>query len=188
MWRKHAMVWAAVLAVGMAGCGDSATTGEVPASGDGGGQPAPLEPPAAAVAEFLDAARSGDSKRTAMMFTEAARQLVDELQIVISPPTSDTAEFVIGKVKYFGEDAARVACTLSDLDENSQRCSEEVIWMVRQEPEGWRIAGAATTSAEGQPSQAIDFEDRQQMAEMRQAQQGNAQAQRPEALEDPFRR
>ena len=151
MWQKRWIVLLAVLAigigaVGIGGCGDSSESGS---TGDNAVQEAPesqsdqAEGPQRALARFLDAMRSGDNEKTSEMLTRTARETAAALKMYIEPPGSDTAEFEIGEVEYVSgdEDGVRIACTLSDLDENSQRQSEEVLWMLRREPEGWRVIG-----------------------------------------------
>lgn len=195
MRRLYWIVLPAMLAVGLSGCGDSADSGENRPPDDGGVQtavddgPAKTEPgPGPALAEFLEAMRDGNNEKTSLMLTAAARRTAAELQMHIEPPGSDTAEFEIGKIEYIAEDAARVACTLSDLDENALRRSEDVVWMMRREPEGWRIAGVAAFVVELNDVRAVDFEDRRHMEAMKDAQQGPPQAQRPPQPAQPIRR
>jgi len=180
--RNWIVLWA-VLAVTAAGCGDSADPTEEPKPDNEPASTAsetPKNGPAEGIAQFLKALRAGDHVKTKAMLTVAARETVDALDIPFEPPASDTAEFEIGDVQYLDENSARVACMLSDLDENSKRQSEEVVWMLRREPQGWRIAGFAALAHEGGPLRALDFEDRQQMAATKAAMQGN-----PEVRQGP---
>ncbi len=134
--RGHGwIVCSAILATVAAGCGksdSSAPAGESAASG-GAQASAPADGPAAAVAEFLGAVRSGDDAKTASMLTKLARQKTAELNMVVAPPGSDTAQFEVGQVEYRGEDGARVQSVWSDLDENSQRRTDKLIWLLRRE-------------------------------------------------------
>lgn len=192
MWRKHWTVLSvglAVLAIVATGCGGSAETGEVPAAGEGHNQTAGQNGPAEAVAEFLEAVRAGDDEKTASMLTKLAREKTAQLNLVVAPPGSDTAQFEVGKVEYRGEDGARVRCSWSDLDENDQRRTDELIWMVRRGPEGWRIAGVAATMVEGQPPRAVNFESPEEMAALQQRSQPQpSQFQRPQSPKEPIRR
>jgi hypothetical protein len=86
---------------------------------------------------------------------------------------------------------------LSDLDADSQRRSEDVVWVLRREPEGWRIGGVAATPFKGEPPLLLNFEDPEEMLrkqqwvqeEMRRrAQQGNLQAQGEEIPKNSIRR
>jgi hypothetical protein len=180
MWRNHWILSLAVLTVGMMGCGGSDSTGQ-----SGGNTHAERDTPEAAVAEFLEAVRNGDDEKTARMLTAAARKTTAELGLEVAPPGSDTAQFEVGKAEYLSPSGARVACTLSDLDENSQRQTERLVWMVRREPEGWRIAGVAATVVEGEPPRAVDFENPRAMAALGgRTGSGNPPSRRPETSRD----
>ena len=167
MWRTGWIVWLAVLAVGIMGCGGSDETG---AAGDGeaqsgGGAGGEQNGPAAAVSEFLEAVRSGNDEKAATMLTKMARQKTAELNMEVAPPGSDTAKFEVGKVEYVdaAKTGARVTSAWSDLDEKSQRRTDDIVWMVRRDPEGWRIAGVAATVFEGEPPLLLNFEDPEEM-------------------------
>lgn len=206
MWRTSWIVWSAILAVSVLGCGGSEQGGQEPGAGGGearsgggaGGNTAAQDKgPAAAVFDFLEAVRTGNDQKAALMLTKLARQKTAELNMEVAPPGSDTAQFKVGKVEHLAEGGARVASTWSDLDENSQRRTDEILWMVRREPEGWRIAGVAATVFKGEPPLLLNFEDPEEMLrkqewvqkEMRRrAQQGNLQAQGGENSENSIRR
>lgn len=206
MWRTSWIVWSALLAVGVMGCGGSDQTGPGPGAGGGdvqsgggaggntGGERAG---PAAAVFDFLEAVRTGNDEKAALMLTKTARRKTAELNMEVAPPGSDTAQFKVGQVEYLAEDGARVASTWSDLDENSQRRTDEILWIVRREPEGWRLAGVAATVFQGEPPLLLNFEDPEEMLrkqewvqqEMRRrAQQGKLQARGTENSENSIRR
>lgn len=203
MWRKRWMVLPAALAVGVIGCGGSEETGQRPTAGDGAVEASPAAgqeasakngSPEGAVFEFLEAVRTGNDEKAATMLTAVARRKTAELNMEVAPPGSDTATFQVGKVRYLAEDGAQVACTwtdveASDRDENPQRRTDEILWMVRREPQGWRIAGVAATVFEGEPPLLLNFEDPEEMLKKQQwveeeirrrARQENSQARKPE--------
>lgn len=206
MWRTGWIAWSAVLAVGMMGCGGSDETAQRPESGGGeaqsgggvGGSAAGRQTgPAEAVFEFLEAVRTGNDEKAAMMLTKTARRKTAELNMEVAPPGSDTAQFKVGQVEYLADDGARVASTWSDVDENSQKRTDEILWMVRRDPEGWRIAGVAATVFKGEPPLLLNFEDPEEMIRKqewvqqevrRRAQQGSRQAQGGQNPPDPIRR
>ncbi len=188
MWQKYSIVWLAVAIIAVVGCGKSQQpgTGEAsPGHSAQSQQAAQLEGPAAAVFEFLEAVRSGNDEKVAQMLTVAAREKTAKLNMVVAPPGNDTAEFTVGSVQYLSHHGARVASTWSDLDENSNRKTDEVLWMLRREPPGWRIAGVATPVFEGEPPLLLNFEDPEEMIRkqewvrqeaLRRAQSGRFQA------------
>jgi hypothetical protein len=114
--------------------------------------------PEAAVAVFLEAVRSGDDAQAEAMFTPIAREKTADMDIQVAPRGSDTASFTVGKVEYVATDGARVATTWTDLDDNGNPRTDEITWMVRREPEGWRVAGMAATVFAGRPPLLLDFE------------------------------
>lgn len=156
-WKRW-MLLLTFLSVAGFGCsgsdGESTPTAEdAPQANRAAGQPR-LEPPAAAVAEFLGAVRVGDDAKAASMFTAAARTQVAQLGYQVAPKKSDTATFDIGEVQYLEGGGARVVATWSDLGR-----TDEMIWMLRSGNEGWRIAGMAATVFPGEPPLLLDFEN-----------------------------
>ena len=169
MLRKHWIMLLTLSVIGVIGCG-----GETPKT--------PEEPsesgPQAAVKEFLEAFRNGDDQATEQMLTAAARATTRSAGVKVAPEGSDTVEFEIGEVKYIAEDGVQVACTWSDLDENNQRQAENLVWMLRKESEGWRIAGLAATRNKGESPRKLDFENLDEMRALKAA-RDSVQAQLP---------
>ena len=176
MWKAHCLVISAALAVIVSGCGKSAGTGESSAAPSDSAKPAAnavadssanssaissvkLDGPAAAVHEFLEALRTGNDEKASKMLSATARQKTAALNRNVTPPASDTARFTIGKVEYVNDDGARVACTWTDLDEEGQPKTDEAIWVLRREEDGWRIAGVAAQVFPGEPPLLLNFED-----------------------------
>jgi hypothetical protein len=139
------------------GCGGSEDSTPADPAAEGSSQ-ASSGNPAAAIGAFLEAIRVGNDATAARMFTPQARQKVAEMDIQVAPKGSDTASFSVGEVEFLADDGARVAATWTDLDENGKPRTEEMIWMVRRVPEGWRVAGMATVVFPGEPPLLLDFE------------------------------
>ena len=197
----------AVLAVGPLGCAKSDSAGgtaQAPAgSAPAGSAPvaaAPkqqLPPPAAstpgeAVQSFLEAVRLGNDEQAGQMLTATARQKTAELNMVVAPPGSDTASYKIGEVRAVGNDGAHVASSWTDMDQERNKRTDQITWILRKQPEGWRIAGMATKIFPDQEPVVLNFENPQDMLErqrvaeeeaFRRANQNQQQAARPE---DPF--
>ncbi len=121
--------------------------------------PENLDGPEGAVYQFLEAVRTGDDKKAEGMFTPKARERTKEMDIQVAPRGSDTARFELGRVEMLEEDGARVGCKWTDLNKDGQLRTDDMTWMVRKEPEGWRIAGMAATVFEGEPPLLLDFEN-----------------------------
>jgi hypothetical protein len=157
-----AVVALAVVVLGCGGKSQPAATASAPAAPQ---QAATVPPPDAAVTEFLNAVKHGDDQRSAQMLTQLAREKTSELDMVVAPPGSDTATFKIGKVEVVADEVAHVECTWTDLGEDGKPHDEHIIWMLRLEPEGWRIAGMATQLFDGELPLLLDFENPQDMLE-----------------------
>ena len=142
-----------------AGCGKSSPNNAEQADGGAPAVAAQDEGPEAAVARFLTAVRAGDDERASAMLTPIARAKTAENNMVVAPPGSDTASFKVGEVEMIGDDGAHVASFWTDLDENGDEHTDTIIWMVRKEPQGWRIAGMATRVFEDKPAVILNFEE-----------------------------
>lgn len=116
--------------------------------------------PVSATKVFLEAVRTGDDEKVVAMFTQLARQQAGELNRQFAPVGSDTARYEVSdKVEFLAEDGARVMSTWTDLGADGKPRSDEIMWMLRKEPEGWRIAGMAAVIFPGEPPLLLDFEN-----------------------------
>ncbi|NMC20955.1 MAG: hypothetical protein GYA33_11100 [Thermogutta sp.] len=116
--------------------------------------------PVAATKVFLEAVRTGDDEKVVAMFTESARQQAGELNRQFAPVGSDTASYKVSdKVQFLAEDGARVMSTWTDLGPDGKPRSDDIMWMLRKEPGGWRIAGMAAVIFPGEPPLLLDFEN-----------------------------
>lgn len=185
MRSKYAVLFLALHAMAVAGCSQPAGTGTTAASSDespaqatkvsqveGGAPAAPKNMNSAegAVFQFLEAVRTGDDKRAEAMFSNVAREKIQQMKLQVAPPGSDTARFEIGRIEYLSKDGlptdvieksdgARVEATWSDLDKDGNRQGEKMLWMVRREADGWRIAGAAASIFPGEDPVLLNFEN-----------------------------
>jgi len=167
----NAIIWLVVAAAGItfAGCGGNDTEqspeqGQDQSPGEAATNTAPeTSTPANAVRTFLGAVQSGDDQLAADMLTDVARRKTKERDLEVAPPGSDTAEFTIGQVEMVGESGAHVTCEWSDLNADGSRTSESILWVLRQEADGWRIAGMAPTIFPGEPPLLLDFENPDEM-------------------------
>lgn len=144
----------------------------------------PVSGPDVAVYDFLEAVRTGNDTKANDMLTKIAREKTAELDMVVAPPGSDTASFEVGDVEILkGEElgGAHVACTWTDVDEDGETHTDNIIWMLRLEDEGWRIAGMATKIFEDELPLFLNFEDpedmmrKQQLAEQEMERRANAE-------------
>ncbi|MCE9630341.1 MAG: hypothetical protein K8S94_06450 [Planctomycetia bacterium] len=141
------------LSVAASGCSSSLT-------GSSG-----TEPAKASVVKFLDAMKRGDETVARDMLTRVARVKTEELGVSVAPPVGDTAAYTVRECEMVSEtnDLAHVATTWSDIDETGATTSENIIWAVRLDPEGWRVVGMAMKIFEDMPPLLLNFEDPQDM-------------------------
>jgi hypothetical protein len=133
------------------GCGQTEEAGQATAAKDTAG-------PDKVVANFLHSVSKGDKEMAYKLLTPIARQKTLEMQMEL-PGGSPTAEFKVGDVELVEQGGAHVACDWSDVDAEGTRHTDKVIWVLRQEDEGWRIAGMATKVFEDQLPVILNFED-----------------------------
>lgn len=192
MLRTTSIATAAFTLLLLTGCG-SQTPAEAPVVPQAR---ADSEAPDQAVFKFLEAVRTGDEQTADSMLTPLARQKTQEMEMVVAPPGSDTASFEVNGVEMISADGAHVSCVWSDVDEAGERSSDTIIWMVRREFDGWRIAGMATKIFADQPPLFLNFEDpadmirKQQMLQAeieRRSQPAELQASQPETATDAAR-
>lgn len=157
--------WLVVLALGLVGCSSSEPVApNAAASGDTQTVAIPqVKSPQEAVHYFLDSVRRGDDKTAAMMLTALAREKTQEMNLQVAPPGSNTASFEVGEVKLIGQEGAEngayVASKWTDVAEGGQPHTDEIMWMVSLEPEGWRIVGMGVKVFEDLEPVYLDFQD-----------------------------
>jgi hypothetical protein len=153
--------WAAVAALGC-----SSAKHEPPADPTAGqAATSSSATPDRVVFEFLEAFRNGDDERATNLLTETARARTAEMDLVVAPPASSSAQFEVGEVEYVTpeKDGAHVASTWAEPDEDGTQHVHEVIWVLRKEAPGWRILGMATKVFDDAPPLILNFEDPEDM-------------------------
>ena len=123
------------------------------------------EPAKASVVKFLDAMKRGDEAAASGMLTSVARAKTEEMGISVAPPVPDTATYTVRDCEMVSDtnDLAHVATTWADVDETGAPTSENIVWAVRLDPEGWRVVGMAMKIFEDMPPLLLNFEDPQDM-------------------------
>ncbi|HWB14068.1 MAG TPA: hypothetical protein VG826_32880 [Pirellulales bacterium] len=168
----------------LSGCGQSSTD-EVAVNPGADGETDAVESPsspaeagrdaaAEVVQQFLQAIKTGDDTKSNDLLTPLARQKTAEMDMAVAPMGSDSASFTVGQVELpedGGGELAHVESTWTDIDDDGQPRTDEILWVLRLEEQGWRIAGMATKVFEDQPPLLLNFEDpsdmrrKQQLAE-----------------------
>lgn len=153
------------------------------------------DPQAAAkvVHDFLQAIKTGDEDTSNALLTPLSRQKTAEYNMAVAPTGSETATFTVGEVELpeeGGGELAHVQSTWTDIDDDGQSHTDEILWVLRHESEGWRIGGMATKVFEDQPALLLDFEDpadmrrKQELAEAEMERRARAAADESEETPD----
>ena len=123
--------------------------------------------PGEVVGEFLEAVRTGNDQRAGELLSPLARQRTAEKEMVVAPPGSDTAKYRVGNVE-LTEGQARVRSDWTDLDSDGLLHTDEIVWMLRHEPSGWRIVGMATQVFADREAVLLNFEEPEEMLRQQQ--------------------
>lgn len=179
-------------AVMISGCGGKEQSGSNATAGAAKPQaPAATAPPKLsfksstpqeAVTEFLNALRGGDKETTAALLTAKAREETTAHDLVVEPPGAPNATYTVGNVEPVeGEPGAvYVACIWTENEAGNDPLSFEVVWIVRQENTGWRIAGMATRLPDTDEPVVLNFED---LSELEDAMRQAEMAERPQSTQ-----
>ncbi len=158
---RNVWLWmVVVVCASVCGCGSSASTEEQASKSTSSSSETSARD---SVQLFLQAVKDGDDKTAEKMLTTMAREKTAEFDIAVAPPGSETATFEILETEHIDENAAHVSSRWTDYDESGQPHSDDLVWMVRQESEGWRIAGMAAQLFPGEPPLFLNFEDPEDM-------------------------
>lgn len=109
--------------------------------------------------DFLHALLHGDDKTLRGLLTPLARKKNEDLGIIFSSSNSLNASFEVHGTTLFDQHGAYVQSTLTDIDDQGKAESAEIVWIVANTPEGWRIAGAAASLFDGQDKTVLNFEN-----------------------------
>lgn len=134
--------------------------------------------PAEAVGSFLKALQTGDDQVAMAMLTTKARQETKAHDLVVEPPGAPNAKYTVGEVQHPDEDpdVAYVSCVWSETYDSGEEEAYEVVWILRHEQPGWRVAGMATQLDESEDPVFLDFEDLTAMEDTVQRAESTAQA------------
>lgn len=123
--------------------------------------------PKTAVESFLAALRDGDKTLTSKLLTQKARQETRKHNLAIDPVGATGAKFEVGETIYITSEkrGAHVESHWFDVDPQGKAVSYEIVWIMRRESGGWRVAGMATELFAGEPPLVLPFENPAEMFE-----------------------
>lgn len=174
-----ALIWG----LGCAGCTGQgkSTPSSAPASGQqstaASSMPAAVVPlvtvPVNATADqvvsvFLNALRAGDKATTASLLTARAREETAKYNIDVDPQAAPNAQYAVRKAEILPHhpDGAHVSSVWTEKYSDGE-VSYEIVWVLRRQADGWRVAGMAAELIAGQPLQFLDFENPEEMLRKR---------------------
>jgi hypothetical protein len=155
LWAVCLLTGCGVAALTLTGCSASNTAVAAPST----------DPAKATVTAFLEAIKRGDDATARTMLTKVARAKTEELGISVAPPMTSTATYSIRECELIPgtDDLVHVGTTWTDTDPDGFTTTENVVWAVRLDPEGWRVAGMATRIFDDMPPLLLNFEDPEDM-------------------------
>jgi hypothetical protein len=89
------------------------------------------------------------------------------MEMVVAPPGSDTAKFRVGHVEVV-DAQAQVHSEWTDLDSDGLLHTDEIVWLVRRDAEGWRIVGMSTEVFADRDPVLLNFEEPEEMLRQQQ--------------------
>jgi hypothetical protein len=146
--------------------------------------PQPIAVPASAspdqvVTVFLNALRSGDSPTTESLLTGMARQELSKHSLSVDVQPAQNAIYQVHPAEILADQSgAHVKSVWTEKFDDGDE-TYEIIWLLRRQNDGWRVAGMAMQLIPGQPTQVLNFEDPADM--MRKKEEAIASMQAPAA-------
>ncbi len=114
--------------------------------------------PAAAVADFLSAICAQNNEKMFALLTPDACASLKARDMSPQLPSSGTTSFEVGQTEMV-DGGAHVMTKWFDQLPDGSRAATEVLWMLREEKSGWRVAGMALRVYDDQPAVILNFED-----------------------------
>lgn len=115
------------------------------------------------VTVFLNALRTGDSPTTESLLTGKARQELAKHQLSVDVQSAPNATYQVHQAEILPDPTgAHVRSVWTEKFDDGNE-TYEIVWALRHQPEGWRLAGMAMELLPGQPMQFLNFEDPQDM-------------------------
>jgi hypothetical protein len=199
---RYVAAFALAISIGLAGCNQPSQTADnttKPNPETQGSQATnPTQPksnlgatPETAVSEFLEALRAGNEETAAALLSSLARQETAKIGLTVSPPGSPTAKYTVGKPEMKTDETgkeyvgAHVLSRWTNTDEDGKTRTDDIYWVLRKEPEGWRIVGSVMKVYADKEPLVLNYEDpadmqrKLQMVHETDAQMENQQSQAP---------
>jgi hypothetical protein len=135
-----------------------------------------VQQPDAVVAQFLDALRKGDDRTASSLLTQRAYSETQKAGLKVQPPGTPGMTYQLGQTEYnsAAKNDAHVGSIWTETMQNGEVARLEVIWVMKLEGQGWRIAGMATQLGDEGKLVFLDFENPQELLDKWAAEDGEA--------------
>jgi hypothetical protein len=128
-------------------------------------EPAPVQVAAEAtpdqvVSVFLNALRVGDKATTASLLTAKAREETAKHNIAVDPQSAPNAQYQVHKAEFLADtpSGSHVTSVWNEKYADGE-VTYNIVWVLRKQTEGWRIAGMALELTPGEQPAFLNFED-----------------------------
>ena len=124
----------------------------------------PTQPatPQLVVQDFLAALQAGADDEISNLLTTRAKQETEKHDLVVRSPGSPNATFEVGGVEMVSG-GAYVTSLWKEPGKDGLTHQFDIIWILRQQSDGWRIAGMATRVAANEAPTYLNFEEPEEM-------------------------
>jgi hypothetical protein len=146
----------------------------------------PIAVPAAAAPDqvitvFLNALRTGDSPTTESLLTAKAREELTKHSMSVDVQSAPNAIYEIRAAQILADNSggAHVSSVWTEKFDNGDE-TYEIVWVLRHQPEGWRVAGMMMQLLPEQQAQFLNFENPEDM--MKKREEAMAALEAPAAL------
>jgi len=137
------------------------------------------------VMAFLEATRNGDDQLAAKLLSKKALEATTRAGLIVKPPGTPTMQYEIGEVEYPEQhpDGAYVKSIWRErFDDGEDRF--DVTWVLRKQPEGWRIVGMAMALPGSEEPDLVNFEAADELRQKIQDANGDSESATADAAEE----
>jgi len=198
--QRGMLALALTIAAGLAGCSSKSTSTPAvqatqPTATAQAAQPAPKPQPIAVPASaspdqvvtvFLNALRSGDSATTESLLTAKAKEELSKQEILVDVQSAPNATYQVQAAEVLPDNpnGAHVRSQWTEKYDDGT-VEYEIVWVLRKQNEGWRMAGMAMQLVPGQDLQFLNFEDPADMLKKKEEAMAALQAPAAQTAQQP---
>jgi hypothetical protein len=152
----------------LAGCGSSSATSdtvEATTASVASAEQKDARDPKQVLTDFLELKRKGNHAEADKLLSTKACEVIQRVQLsIVDMPADNSIQYAVSGVENVSAGGAHVETTWTrGSGPKAERLS--LLWVMREDPVGWRIIGIIMPSVDPRSPQptALDFEDEQQI-------------------------